>query len=196
MTSKDVITEELLEGAYIRKDFQGFDIDYQVIHCLLNIYDIDSILEIGTNTGLGVNVIKSALPTCKVFSLDLDYESMMLNPSEFPIGANGEDRVGCEAKFPFNQLRGDSMKFDYSSLREIDAIFIDGCHDFDHPYHETSEVLTWLKPEIIIWHDADIDCVKRAIYAAINFGNIRLIDQYKIYEVEDCRIAYAVKQIL
>lgn len=185
--SSDIITPELLEGNLDHNEHSGFLTDYRVLHCLLRKYNPKSIFEIGTNIGSGVNVMATALPEAKIFSLDLDCESMRKNSAEYPLESDGGDRVGSAARFPYTQLRGDSMTFDYSK-HPCEAYFIDGEHDYSHPYKETKEVLA-IKPMLIIWHDADMHPVFNAIK-----DNFEHVNNYELYRVIDSRIAYAVRK--
>ena len=194
MTSKDIIIEELLEGAYIRKDFEGFETDYKVTHCLLRKYKPISVFEIGTCTGQGINVLYSALPEAWICSLDLDYEEMLKNPKEFPIGPNGEDRVGSAAKFPYAQFRADSKTFDYTQY-PCQAYFIDGEHTEKGVFLDTEGVLK-VHPKLIIWHDADLPEVRDGIDAAmIDYQSVNGYP-YIIHYLNDCRIAFAVREPL
>lgn len=195
-TYKDIVTDELLKNTLDHNAHTGFLEDYRVLSCLLKIYKPKSLFEIGTNIGSGINVMAAALPGLKIFSLDLDYETMKLNSKQYPIGKNGEDRVGSGAKVPYTQLRGDSMNFDYSKY-PCDAYFIDGEHDYDHPFKESCDVLRTL-PKLIIWHDADMEPVCNAILNALSDNTNQLerppIQDYTLYRVTDTRIAYAVKK--
>lgn len=184
-TLSDVLFET--EGALINNAHPGFKEDYLALHSLLRRYKPDSIFEIGTNTGGGLNVIGASRPGAKIWSLDLDYESMMKNPKEFPIGGGGVDRTGSGARVPFIQIRADSLKFDYATI-PCEAYFIDGCHDYDHPLHESREVIKQ-NPRLIIWHDADMEPVFNAICDAFK-GN----KDYELYRVEGTRIAYALRK--
>lgn len=186
-TYNDIVTPELLIGTLDHNPHTGFLEDYRVLSCLLKIHKPKTLFEVGTNVGGGINVMKAALPSLDVFSLDLDYETMRLNSKQYPIGANGEDRVGMNAKVPYTQLRGDSMNFDYSAY-PCEAYFIDGEHDYEHPFTETKEILK-NNPKLIIWHDSDIEPVYNAIIDAFK-GN----KKYDLYRVTDTRIAYALRK--
>ena len=183
----DIYTAELANGAIIHDAYIGFKEDYLILHCLLRKYKPLSVWETGTNIGSGLNVICNALPEADVYSLDLDYETMRLNSKQYPLDSDGTDRVGTAAKFPYTQLRGDSMKFDYSKY-PCEGYWIDGEHDFEHPFHETKEVLK-LNPKIIIWHDSNIPEVYKAIVDAFKRNT-----HYDLYRVTDTRIAYALKK--
>lgn len=192
MTSKDIITQESLEKAIRNKEFQGFETDYLVLDSLLRKYKPKSVFEIGTNMGRGTKIIKNAVGDNNVYSLDLPTELAHIS-LQHPINEGHGDSVGHLCDLPFTQFRGDSMNFDYS-LFPCDAYFLDGEHDWEHPYHETKEVAKLL-PSIIIWHDSDIP----EVWAAINDG---LKDaefwnpnaQYDLVRVEDCRVSYALKR--
>ncbi len=52
--------------AIIRNDFPGFKEDYLAIHCLIIKYSPNTILEIGTSSGNGTNVICNAMGVKKL----------------------------------------------------------------------------------------------------------------------------------
>jgi len=182
----DIVTPELLEGAIENLEYVGFREDYHVLHCLLKIHKPKSLLEIGTNMGRGTKIIKNALgPESDVYSLDLPTDLAHIS-LQHPINEGHGDRVGHLCSLPFTQLRGDSMEFDFKQY-PCEAYYIDGEHDFSHPYRETSEIVK-NKPHIIIWHDSDIDVVYNAITAAMKDK------PYELYRVVDTRIAYAIRK--
>ena len=76
------------------------------------------------------------------------------------------------------------MEFDFSQY-PCEGYFIDGEHDYKHVFRESTEVLK-NKPEIIIYHDADMEEVWRAIKDLNKSG-------YKLYRVKDTRIAFLIK---
>lgn len=188
---KDIYSEELSIGAIIHDGYIGFKEDYLILHCLLKIYNPKSLLEIGTHRGIGMNIICNSIPEAKVYSLDLpldkkDYSKQYPNTTidEKEVEA-GIDLIGYLTKFPYTQLRGDSMTFDFSKY-PCEAYWIDAEHDYDHPYHETSEIVK-LNPKLIIWHDSDMDPVWKAI-------NDSMKDKpYEIIRVIDTRITYATR---
>ena len=184
---KDIVTPELLVGTLDHNPHTGFLEDYRVLSCLLKIHQPNSMFEVGTNVGGGINVMKTALPSLEIFSLDLDYATMKLNSKQYPIGANGEDRVGSNAKVKYTQLRGDSMKFNYSQY-PCEAYFVDGEHDYEHPFHEITEALK-NTPKIIIAHDCDVPEVWRAFNNALSENK-----NYELFRVTDTRIAYATRK--
>lgn len=186
---KDIVTPELLSGAIENNEFHGFLQDYHILHCLLKIHNPKSVCEIGTNTGLGTLIIKNALPESEVFSLDLPTELAHVS-LQHPINEGKGDRVGHRCTLPFTQLRGDSMKFDYSKY-PCEAYYIDGEHDYEHPHHETIQALS-IKPKLIIYHDSDIQAVYKAITAA--FKDSPEGKNYDLFRVTDTRIAYAVRK--
>lgn len=185
---KDIVTQELIKNTLDHDVHTGFLEDYRVISALLKIYKPKSLFEVGTNVGGGINVMKTALPELEIFSLDLDYETMKLNSKQYPIGANGEDRVGSNASVPFTQLRGDSLKFDYGQ-HKCEAYYIDGEHDTLHAEHESLQAFAQA-PKLIIWHDSDMPEVMTGIETAYSKNN----KHYAIYRVTDTRIAYAVRK--
>lgn len=194
-----MITKQFAQGVYhdisdavIHDVFTGFKEDYLCIHSLIRKYRPASIFECGTNVGGGLNVLCNAIykyePDAVVYSLDLPYETMRLNSKQYPIGENGEDRVGSAARYPYIQLRGDSMDFPFVKY-PVECAYIDSEHDFEHPYRELTEFLT-MGTRLIILHDSDIAEVWKAITTAFeNFGS-----GYNLYMVSDTRISYLLKK--
>lgn len=183
--SKDIIAPEFEIGAIYNDEFHGFHEDYLVLHCLLKKHNPKSIFEIGTNMGTGTKIIKNACMGAEVFSLDLPTELAHVS-LQHPISEGKGDAVGSKCDLPFTQLRGDSMKFDFSA-NPCEAYFIDGEHSYDNVFHETSEVLK-LSPKLIIYHDADIAPVYIGAVTAFMSSH-----RYDLYRVTDTRILYALK---
>jgi hypothetical protein len=184
-TYADICTPELLAGAIENTEYHGFREDYHVLWCLLKKYNPASVFEIGTNMGTGTNIICHALPQAKVYSLDLPTELAHIS-LQHPISEGKGDAVGSKCKLPFTQLRGDSLIFDYSPYR-CEAAFVDGEHDWQHPFTEASALME-NGTELIVFHDADIADVYDAIIDAFDYK------PYDLYRVTNTRIAYAVKQ--
>lgn len=183
----DIVTDELLVNSLDHAVHPGFLEDYRVLTALLRIHNPKTIFECGTNVGGGINVMAAALPDAKIFSLDLDYETMKLDSKQYPIGENGEDRVGSAARVPYTQLRGDSMKFDYSQY-PCEAAFIDSEHDYEHPYHEAKAMIK-NGTNLIIFHDANMGEVERGIVDAFKYNGA-----YELFRVDGTRIAFALKR--
>ncbi len=185
---KDIVTPSLLDGAIENNEYVGFLHDYHLVHCLMRIHQPKSVLEIGTNMGTGTKIICNAVPKARVFSLDLPTELAHIS-LQHPIKEGKGDSVGHKCSLPFTQLRGDSMVFDFSGAQySCDAYFIDGEHDYDHPYRETTEALKH-SPKLIVWHDSDMEPVYKAITDAFKGRK-----DYTLYRVTDTRIAYAVRK--
>lgn len=189
VTYKDIVTPELLMGAIENNEYIGFKQDYHILHCLLRKYKPQSVFELGTNMGTGTRIIKNAVYNAEVCSLDLPTELAHIS-LQHPINEGKGDSVGHKCDLPFTQLRADSMKFDYSKV-PCEAYFIDGEHDYDHPLHETTEILR-NNPKLIVWHDSDIEVVYNAIMDAFVLASS--VDLYDIYRVTDTRIAYAIRK--
>lgn len=183
-----IVTPELLEGNLDYDAHDGFLQDYRTLHCLLRMYKPKTIFEVGTNCGEGVNVMATALPKAKIYSLDLDYETMRKNSKQYPLEANGGDRVGSAVKVPYVQLRGDSMYYQYENHYPIDAWFIDGEHDYEHALHEAKEAKS-SDARIIIFHDSDVAEVEKAIIDCFKFNT-----DYVVYRVSGTRISFALNQ--
>ena len=178
-TLNDVVTPELVQGAIINNEFPGFPDDYRVLHCLIRKYSLASFFEVGTNFGTGTKIIKNAMGVGIVYSLDLPF-----GEGDVPLYAKGKDHTGENCSLPFVQLRGDSMTFDFSRY-PCQGYFIDAGHFYDNVLKETTEILK-LKPKLIVWHDADIPEVYKAIHDSFE-GNY----EYNIFRVVGTRIAYA-----
>lgn len=185
-TFKDIYTDELAEGAILNTEYHGFREDYLLLHCLLRKYQPKSVFEIGTNMGTGTKIIKNAVPDADVYSLDLPTELAHIS-LQHPINEGKGDSVGHKCDLPFTQLRGDSMKFDYSKY-PCEAYFCDGEHDFEHPFFESLEMINQ-KPKLIVYHDADCPPVYEAIV-----GAFLLNSDYELFRVTDTRIAYGVRK--
>ncbi len=186
----DIFDQELASGAILNQEYTGFKEDYLMLHCLLRKYKPKSVFEIGCNMGTGTQIIKNAVgKNSSVFSLDLPTE-LAHKSLQHPINEGKGDSVGHRCKLPFTLLRGDSMKFDYSQ-HPCEAYFIDGEHDYDHPYHETKEVLK-LNPNLIAWHDSDMEPVYKAIVDAFEISPNG--KNYDLFRIIDTRIAYAVRK--
>src|SRR3990167_10875047 len=100
--------------------------DYLTLHNLLKKYNPKTVLEIGTHIGEGTQIICNAIPTAKVYSLDLllgESHKSLQHPILKDMG------VGQICKLPYKQLYGDSMTFNYCEYI-CDAWFIDGEHDY------------------------------------------------------------------
>lgn len=188
---EDIYDVSLAKDAIINDGYFGFKEDYLVLHCLLRKYNPNSILEIGTHRGIGVNIICNAIPKSSVYSLDLPYDKKNYS-EQYPSTTINEEKVeeerdliGYLAKYPYTQLRGDSLSFDFSKY-PCEAYWIDAEHDYIHPFHETTEVLK-NHPLLIIWHDSDMEPVYKAIVDSME-GK-----PYTLYRVEDTRITYAIR---
>lgn len=186
---KDIVTPELLKGAIENNEYVGFREDYHLVHCLMRIHNPKSVFEIGCNMGTGTKIIKNCLPGANVMSLDLPTELAHIS-LQHPINEGKGDKVGSRCDLPFTLLRGDSLKFDYAA-HPAEAYFIDGEHDYEHPYHETTQALK-NNPKLIIWHDSDMEPVYNAIIDA--FNRERKLKQYDLFRVTDTRIAYALRK--
>lgn len=171
------------EDAIINDEFHGFKEDYLVLHSLIRRYKPKTFCEIGTNLGRGTAIIANAGKGMKVYSLDLPTELAHIS-LQHPINEGHGDKVGSLCTFPYTQLRGDSMEFDFS-LYPCEGYYIDGEHSYENVSHEIREVLKQ-NPKIIAFHDSDISEVWRAITDANNLWKI----SYNLFRVSDTRISY------
>lgn len=196
---KEISYEETLfdiDDAIINDEFPGFKQDYLVLHSLIRKHQPKTFFEIGTNMGTGTNIICNAiyknLPSFaearrlkKVYSLDLPTELAHIS-LQHPISEGKGDKVGINCKFPYTQLRGDSMKFDFSKY-PCEGYFCDGEHSLLNVKIETNKMLVQ-QPKIIIYHDADIEGVWLGITAYLPNND------YDLFRVTGTRIAYALRK--
>lgn len=186
-TFDDVCTPELMEGALIHNVYEGFAADYSVLNCLLRIYRPKTIWESGTNVGSGINVMATALPEAKIYSLDLDYETMRLDSLQYPLDEEGRDRVGAYATFPYTQLRGDGRKFDYSQY-PCEAAWIDSEHTTEMVTIETRAMIK-NDTRLIIFHDSNMPEVMAGIVAGLGRRK-----GYELYRVVGTRVSYLLRK--
>lgn len=182
---EDIVTSELSSNAIVNDAMSGFKEDYLILHCLIKKYKVKSIFEIGTNVGRGTKIIKNAIGDGIVISLDLP-DSLSSQSKQSP-KSEGNGKVGHLCNLPYIQVFGDSMSYDYSQHLPIDAFFIDGEHDFKHPYSEAKSAIL-CEAKLIVFHDADMHDVFNAISDAFSWTN-----NYKLYKVINTRIAYAIR---
>lgn len=179
--------------AILNEEFTGFKEDYLVVHSLIRLFRPKSLFEIGTNMGTGTNILCNAGKEwdMKVYSLDLPTELAHIS-LQHPISEGKGDKVGSMCKFPYTQLRGDSIGFDYSQY-PCEAFYIDGEHDTDHVHIETVKAVTEGNANLIIYHDADIPAVYDGIFIAFK-GLMKMGVKFARYRVVDTRILFAVRR--
>jgi predicted O-methyltransferase YrrM len=175
----DVFNTELSSDAIIRNE-KGFENDFLVIHCLIRQYRPSNLFEIGTCEGAGTMIIKNAIGSGTVYSLELP-------PGESAYALSKES-IGSRCSLPFVQLFGNSMSYDYSRNFPIESWFIDGWHDYEHVYYETTQAL-FSNPLLIMWHDTDIPEIFKAVLDVLEESS-----QYDVYRVVDTRMTYAVRK--
>ncbi len=189
----DIYTSELAEGAIINDRMEGFREDYLLLHCLLRKHKIKTCFEIGTHTGFGTKIIKNALgENSMVYSLDLSDDLAHLS-KQHPL-SDGKQGVGIECDVPYLQLLGNSLTFPYECY-PAQAYYIDGEHDEQHVTTETANILNQVRPQLVIYHDADMTGVFKGILEGLHKYHIKSVDKwYQSYRVIDTRIAYLLKE--
>jgi hypothetical protein len=192
-----IVRDPYLDNIIVRNDFPGFMQDYLVISSLIRRFDPVSLVEIGTSSGSGTRVIARAMGLKqgvlgmvknrhkKLYSIDVPPGT---DPSIiYPGKEDGHpEQAGALCDFPYYQLFGDSTTYDFSALYPIEAWFIDGKHNYKYARLDTLQALK-SEPKLIMWHDADIPEVSKAINAVMNKQSA-----YNTYRVSDSRLAYAV----
>lgn len=192
--SSEIITPELMEGAILNEEYHGFKEDYSVLHCLIRKHNIKSMFEVGTNMGTGTKIMKNAMgEDSQMFSLDLPTELAHIS-LQHPINEGKGDSVGHRCDLPYTQLRGDSLKFDYTPYK-TEGWFIDGEHDYQHPFTETQAAIE-NEAKLIIYHDSDMPEVYRGIVDAFEYASGEKPNEYVLFRVIDTRIAFAIHKSL
>jgi predicted O-methyltransferase YrrM len=188
LTFNDIfLNPKNVDFAIIRDDFPGFKEDYISIHLIIKKYLPKTFIEIGTNSGLGTNIICNAMGNNTVYSLDLPAEyDMSLIYSKINPEDGRPNNIGQYCKFKYIQLWGNSKTFDFSKYYPLDMWFIDGKHNYEYTYSDTTNAIN-ANANIIIWHDINIDEVQNAVIDIINKK------YYNLYYIENTRIAFAEK---
>lgn len=204
---KDVLFDT--EDAIINDEFQGFKQDYLILHSLIRRHEPKTLFEIGTNMGTGTNIICNAMGNKfalnekdfaqgnNIYSLDLPTE-LAHTSLQHPISEGKGDNVGSRCRFPFTQLLGDAMTFDFAKY-SCEGYFCDGEHEYKNVFHETVEMLK-TDPKLIIWHDADLKWVFDGIVAgttrySVLYGELfNKTIPYNFFRVKGTRIAYCLRK--
>lgn len=185
----ETLSQKEVESLIENNAHPGFKEDYNILQALLKVMKPASIFEVGTNVGTGTDIICKTLPKALVYSLDLDYLNMLKNPSEFPIDANGNDRVGTACTKPYIQLRGDSRTFDYSSY-PCQFYFVDAEHTREAVRAETISIISQVSPRVILYHDTDIQEVLEGIIEGVELSKPLDGKSYRIIRVTGTRMTY------
>lgn len=184
----DIVTPELLKGVIENNEYEGFVYDYHVLHCLIRKYQPKTFFEVGQNMGTGTQIICNAGKNwlMQVYSLDLPDELCHISLQHPKSEGKGGSKVGSNCTFAHTQLKGDSLKFDFSEY-PCEGAFIDSDHDYQHPYTEALQMI-FNKTKLIVFHDSDVVAVAQAIEDA--FKN----EPYEIYRVVGTRITYCLRK--
>lgn len=195
-TFKEIAVPPYSNGAIIREDFPGFREDYIAIYSLIRKFNPRRIMEIGTSTGNGTNVICKAMGLRR-FGLqpkDKQVLSIDVEPGTdatiiYPDKEDGHpEKAGMYCKYPYKQIFGNSIAYDFSPHYPIDAWFIDGKHDYKYASEDTKQALK-SKPSLIIWHDMQIKEVTDGVTDVM-----KKHPEYTVSLVKGTRIAYAIKK--
>lgn len=122
------------------------------------------IFEIGTFHGrTALHFALNSPPECKVYTLDLlesERVEMMRQANEYDARLIqqcqvGLDYAGTPAAEKIEQLRGNSMTFDFSPyFGRMDLVFIDGSHHYPAVRSDTVNALKMARPGgLVVWHD-------------------------------------------
>lgn len=184
----EFLNPQNVSNCILRDDFPGFKEDYITIHLLIKKYKPFNIIEIGTNSGIGTNIICNAMSGNPVFSIDLpkEYDMSIIYNAKNPEDGRPKN-VGECCKLPYTQLWGNSKDFDFSKYYPIDAWFIDGKHNYEYVINDTNIAMN-ANSRLIMWHDVQISEVEKGIIDSIN------LDIYNLFYVQNTRIAFAVKK--
>jgi hypothetical protein len=179
VTKEIICKKEYKTGAILRGDALFID-DFLCIHSLIRKFKPNSLFEIGTCSGEGTQIIKNAMRSGIVYSIEL------------PPGESSYDihSIGNKCTLPYVQIIGNSQSIDYSQYYPIESWFIDGSHDYPHVLYETKEAIN-ANSKLIIWHDADIPEVFEAIKDGLDAS-----DNYILYRIPYTRIAFSLHKEL
>jgi hypothetical protein len=186
------------QDAIIRDNFPGFKEDYLVIHSLIRRYQPYRFMEIGTSSGAGTNVICNAmgirkwLPNSKkVMSIDVPpgTDPKLMYPDETPEDGHPE-KAGADCSFPYQQIFGNSLGFDFSPYYPIDAWFIDGKHNYKYAKNDT-ELALKSEPVLIMWHDMQMDEVNDAVHDVMQKH-----PKYDLRRVDGTRMGVATRRLI
>jgi hypothetical protein len=197
---RSIVKKPYSGGAIVRDDFPGFREDYLAIHSLIRRYKPTSLLEIGTSAGTGTNVICNAMGVkrglralfgtqpARVLSIDVPpgTDPKKIYPDKNPEDGHPE-KAGVNCRFPYTQLFGSSIEYDFSPHYPLEAWFVDGKHNYEYAKKDTEQALK-AKPKLIIWHDMQIPEVEQAVLEAMKR------QPYDVALVEKTRIGYAVRK--
>ncbi len=132
------------------------------------------------------NIYKGETADKQVFSIDVPVGT---DPNIiYPEAEDGHPKkTGRNCYFPYIQLFGNSINFNFSKYYPIEAWFIDGKHNYEYTKIDTEQALK-SNPKLIIWHDVQIPDVESAVAEVMAQKN-----NYELYRISDTRIAFAVK---
>lgn len=128
MNFKEILREAILKvsifykGKYVRiSDTYPFS-DYTLRARIVSAFKPKRFLEIGTGHGWGITAFKSVLG---------DAECITMSPKWAQVG-----QVFKKKKLAIKQIWSDSLKFDFSTLGDIDVSYIDGNHSYKWVYSD------------------------------------------------------------
>lgn len=192
---ESVVANPYSRGAYLRSDFSGFREDYLVLHCLIRKHHPQTIMEIGTSSGLGTLVICKAMRISRLWMNKRKVYSIDVPPGTDPtiLYPEGEDghpaRAGEHCKYPYAQLYGNSYCFDFAPYYPLEGWFIDGKHSYDYVVRDTQSALE-ASPILIVWHDMQIEQVERAVVDVMS----EYSQSYRLCRVMGTRMAFASRK--
>ncbi len=126
--------------------------DLALLKALCRKFPECSYFEIGTWRGESVKNVSGVAAVC--YTLDLTKEDI----SRRKLPDSYHQTIGnfSEGTRNITHIRGDSMNFDFSSLkRKFDVVFIDGDHRHEYVRNDTAKVFRHLVHDksIVVWHD-------------------------------------------
>ena len=169
-------------------------VDLALLKALCMRFPECSYFEIGTWRGESVKNVSGVAADC--YTLDLTKEDI----SRKKLPESYQQTIGnlSEGIKNVTHLRGDSMKFDFSSLkRKFDVVFIDGDHRHEYVRNDTAKVFRHLVHDnsIVVWHDYAFspDQVRYEVLAGILEG---IQEKYRtcIYQVSGSKCALFTRE--
>jgi len=153
--------------------------------------DCKHIFEIGTFDGQTSYLLAKNIPEAYIYTLDLpknhdtSFEISEGEKSYIDKDIIGKRFIGTPEENRITQLLGDSATFNYGPyIKNMDAIFIDGCHDYVYVRNDTQKSLELVREGgLLIWHDY-------LTYASVTKYLDDLSEQYPLQHIVGSSLVY------
>ena len=186
----DLPIEKHSADAILNQEYTGFEQDYLVLHYLIKEYKPKTFAEVGTSVGDGTNIICNAGKDwgMMVASLDLPPELAHMSLQHPHLNGFEGTSIGHRCKFPYRQLLGDSMFFDWKPYYPIEGWWIDAQHETKFVLVESYKAIN-SGAKLIAYHDTYMPEVMKGIEGAFKDNK-----DYDLFRVTGSRITYALRR--